>query len=239
MGKNDHAAFRFLPALFHRFPSCIALFAILVFPSLPVSALEPSGGISATLVSMENNAEALVGAALARKAPVSWDMYQRIRTSLRRLHNHAGTRPFNERRSRELMMAYSWLRVIALDLKQHAWIGVAIAANQLSGSMIRFTNYPTLRARDTAWLGYLGRDLLLLSKENPEANAELLNVRRAELVNTWKRVSKDLIKDFRNKTLVMRGGRLISEIEKDREPAQTIRLSRRLLDFVERIEKVK
>lgn len=131
------------------------------------------------------------------------------------------------------------MRVIAIDLKQHVWVGTAIAANQLSASIIRFENYPTLRERDTAWLDYLGRELLLLNKKNPEANAELLDVRRAELANTWQRIHIDLIKNFRNKPIVMQGDRLVGEIENERKSAQTIKLSNQLLDFVDKIEKIK
>jgi len=188
---------------------------------------------------MEGNAEDIVDAALTRSAPATQKLYRKARDELKQLHNHMDRLPFDERRSRELVIAYSWLRVIAIDLKQHAWIGTAIAANQLSASIIRFTNYPTLRERDIAWMGYLGRELLLLSKEDPKVNAELLNVRRADLANTWQRVSKDLIKNFRNKTLVMRGDRLIGKIKKEHEPAQTIKLSSQLLDFVDRVEKAK
>jgi len=222
---------------FHRLRYFIALPGIFVFLSLPVSASETSGAISSILVSMEGNAEDIVDAALTRSTPATQELYRKIRNELRQLHNHMDRLPFNERRSRELVIAYSWLRVIAIDLKQHAWVGTAIAANQLSASIIRITNYPTLKERDIAWLDYLGRELLLLSTEDPKANAELLNVRRADLANTWQRVSKDLIKNFRNKTLVMRGDRLVSEIKKEHEPAQTIKLSSQLLDFVDRVEK--
>jgi hypothetical protein len=225
--------------IFHGFRYFIVLLGVFVFFSLSVFASESSGGMSSILVSMEGNAEDIVDAALTRNAPATQKPYRKIRNELRQLHNHLDRLPFNERRSRELVIAYSWLRVIAIDLKQHAWIGTAIAANQLSASIIRFTNYPTLRKRDTAWLGYLARELLLLSREDPRVNAELLNVRRADLANTWQRVSRDLIKNFRNKTLVMRGGRLIGEIQKEHEPAQTIKLSSQLLDFVGRIKKVK
>ncbi len=194
--------------------------------------------MSSILVAMKGTAEDMVDTALTKSAPATQKLYRKVHHELSRLHSHIDRLPFNERRSRELVMAYSWLRVIAIDLKQHAWIGTAIAANQLSASIIRFTNYPTLRKRDTAWLDYLGRELLLLSKENPRVNAELLNVRRTDLASTWQRVGKDLIKNFRNKTLVMRGDRLVGEIEKEHEPAQTIKLSGQLLDFVKQIEKV-
>ena len=224
---------------FSGFRCFIALLAILILSPLSAPASEAPAGIPAILASMEGTAEDIVNAALTGSAPATQKLYRKVHHELGQLHSHMDRLPFNERRSRELVMAYSWLRVIAIDLKQHAWVGTAIAANQLSASIIRFAHYPTLRKRDTAWLGYLGRELLLLSKEDPGANAELLNIRRADLASTWQRVGKDLIKDFRNKTLVMRGDRLIGEIEKERKPAQTIELSSQLLNFVDRIEKVK
>ncbi len=216
----------------------IVLLAASAFSPLSLFASEIPGDTPSTLLSIESNAEGLVGAALARNIPATRKLYRNIQHGLARLHQHIGVLPFNERRSRELVMAYSWLRIIAIDLRHHAWVGAAIAANQLSASTMRFAN-STLRKRDIAWMGYLGRELLLLSKEDPLRNAELLNVRRADLANTWQRVSKDLIKDFRNKTLVMQGGRLIGEIEKERRPAQTIALSSQLLKFVDRIKKAK
>ncbi len=224
---------------FRGFLYFIILLATSVFQPPPSFASEVPEDSPSILVSMKSHAEGLVQAALTKNAPATRKLYRKIQHELAGLHHHMGVLPFNERRSRELVMAYSWLRVIAIDLRHHAWVGAAIAANQLSASTIRFTDYSTLRKRDIAWMGYLGRDLLLLNKEDPQVNAELLDVRRADLANTWRRVSKDLIEDFRNKTLVMQGGRLIREIEKEHRPVQTIKLADQLLSFVDRIEKAK
>jgi len=225
---------------FRSFLYVIILLAISVFQPLPTFASETSEDIPSILASMESNAESLVQAALTRNTPATRKLYREIQHELARLHHHhMDVLPFNERRSRELVMAYSWLRVIAIDMRHHAWVGAAIAANQFSASTIRFINYSTPRKRDIAWMDYLGRELLLLNKEDPQVNAELLNVCRADLANTWRRVSKDLIEDFRNKTLVMQGGRLIREIEKEHRPAQTIKLASQLPNFVDRIEKAK
>jgi len=71
-----------------------------------------------------------------------------------------------------------------MDIRQKAWVGVAIAANQLSASMFRFTNYSSLRQRDIAWVGHLSRELFLL------------NICRADLSSAWQRVGEGVIQDF-------------------------------------------
>jgi len=225
---------------YHRFPYLIALLAIIVFPSLPVSASDASKDISSILVSIEANAEDIVDAALNNNAPATQKLYQKIHHELMQLQKYMGKLPFDERRSRELLMTYSWMRIIAIDIKQSAWVGTAIAANQLSASMIRFTNYPTLRQRDTAWMDYLGRELLLLNMEDSKANAQLLDARRADLVETWSRIKIALIsKDFRNKPLVLQGDNLIHQLRDHHTPAPTITTAKKLLDFVDKIEHIK
>jgi len=91
---------------FHRFRHIIALLAIFVFPSLPVFASESSGGVSSILVSMEGNAEGIVDAALGKNVSETQTLYRKIHHGLRQLHNHMEKLPFNERRSRELVIAY-------------------------------------------------------------------------------------------------------------------------------------
>lgn len=224
----------------HRFPYFIALLMLFAFPSLPVSASEPSGNISSMLSHMKDDAENIVDTALAKNAAGSQKLFNHIQHRMDQLHHNQTGQPFDERRSRELLMAYSWMRVIAIDIKQHAWVGTAIAANQLTASIIRFTKYPGLRQRDIAWMDYLGRELLLLNMEDAKANAQLLDARRANLVETWSRIKIDLIKkDFRNKPLVLRGDRLIHLLRDNHEAKTTIVTARKLLDFVDEVEQVK
>jgi hypothetical protein len=47
--------------------------------------------------------------------------------------------------------------------------------------MIRILNYPTLRQRDTAWMGHLVRELLLLDMEGATINSQLLDAWLADL----------------------------------------------------------
>jgi len=192
------------------------------------------------LSNMGQNAESIVDYALAQDAAGSQQMYQKILQRMDQLHHHLAGLPFDERRSRELLMAHSWMRVIAIDIKQRAWVGAAIAANQLTASIIRFTSYPTLRQRDTAWMDYLGRELLLLNLEDAKANAQLLDARRANLVETWARIKKALIsEDFRNKSLVLHGDNLIHRLQDKHAAETTIVTARKLLGFVGEVEQIK
>jgi len=218
----------------------LILGCMILMPFLSASANEGSEGIKTMLPNMEDDAESIVDTALAKDATGSQKLYKKIQHRMEQLHHELEGRPFDERRSRELLMAYSWMRIIAIDIKQHAWVGTAIAANQLTASIIRFTNYPTLRQRDTVWMDYLGRELLLLNMEDAKANAQLLDARRANLVDTWSRIKIALIKkDFRNKPLVLRGDRLIHRLRDNHEPQTTMATARKLLDFVDEVEQVK
>ncbi len=223
----------------HRYMPLI-LGCMILTPVLSASVSQASEGLKTTLASMEADAERIVDTALEKNTATSQTLYQNIQQQMQQLHHELEGRAFDERRSRELLMAYSWMRIIAMDIKQHAWIGTAIAANQLTASIIRFTNYPTLRQRDTVWMAYLSRELLLLNMEDPAANAQLLNARRANIIETWSRIRNALImKDFRNKPLVLRGDNLIHRLRDNHEPETTMATARKLLNFVDKIEQIK
>ncbi len=218
----------------------VILVCMVLMPFLSAAANESSDEIRITLANMEDDAEDMVDAALAKDAVSSQKLYKKIQHNIDQLHHGLAGHAFDERRSRELLMAYSWIRVITIDLKQSAWVGTAIAANQLSASIIRFTNYPTLRQRDIAWMDYLGRELLLLNMEDAGANNQLLVARHADLVETWLRIRKALLtSDFRNKSLVLQGDKLIRTLQGDQQPQHTIEIAGKLLDFVDKVEQAK
>ncbi len=218
----------------------LILGCMILLPIFTADANEHPTEFRTILSNMENSAEGMVDTALAKDTASSQKLYKKIQQNMSRLHRGLAGQPFDERRSRELLMTYSWMRVIAIDIKQSAWVGTAIAANQLSASILRFTNYPTLRQRDTAWMDYLGRELLLLNLEGANTNAQLLNARRIDVVETWARIKKALIgKDFANKPLVMKGDRLIRLLQKNHDPKTSIATARKLLAFVDEIEKIK
>jgi len=226
-------------ALQHRYIPLVLGYMFLMSIS-PVAASENSIEVRTLLSSIEDYAEDMVDTALAQDAVSSQKLYKNIQKNMDQLYQLLAGAPFDERKSRELLMSYSWLRVITVDIKQHAWIGAAIAANQLSASIIRFLNYPTLRQRDTAWMDYLARELLLLNMEGATVNAQLLDARLADFSETWSRIRTSLIvKDFRNKPLVEQVDKLMHFLHTDKSSDATIATAKELLVFVDKIEQVR
>lgn len=203
----------------------------------PVLGFESGQSETAIVKAMGSQTEALVDALIVRDQAAAEQHYQSLKTDLDRLHRLAANANFSERSIRELFMAYSWMRLIDIDMHEHAWTGAAIAANQMGGEIIRFTDFANLTLRDVAWMGYLSRDVMLLSMEDTQGNLQAIDLRRGELGETWKRVREELIKDFRNKTLVMHGDQIISSIQQADSDEKLIESSGVEHQFVDEIEK--
>jgi len=226
-------------ALQHRYIPLLLGYMFLI--SIPLAAASENAiGVRAALLTIEDNAENMVDTALAQDVGNSQVLFQSIQKNMDQLHQSMAKSPFNERKSRELLMSYSWLRVISVDVKQHAWVGAAIAANQLSASMIRFINYSTLLQRDIAWMDYLTRELILLNMESASENTQLLKVRLSDMLETWKRIRRSLIESsFRNKPLVIQVNAMIHTLETSKDSDVTITTAKQLLNFVDKIEHAK
>lgn len=163
-------------------------------------------------------------------------VYRKALHEVRSLHRSLVNKPFDERHTREVSMAYSWLELVAVNLKNHSMIGAAIAANQLSSEMIRFQHSGTEKTWDIHWLGYLGRELMLLAMEDANLNAELLASRRSDALSTWQRLRLSIIRNFRNKPLVEEGDTLFERMSPDAPPAVIIEQGRQLSLFAGKLE---
>ena len=190
------------------------------------------------LYEMEAETKEMVDVLLAKDQVKSLTLYKSLSSNLRQLGNRAVQQPFNEHLSRERVMVYSWMRLIAIDLKHSNWVGAAIAANQINGEIIRFTDFANLTLRDLAWMEYLGREVLLLTMDDPVVNEEMIDFREQNLNAIWQRVRGALMKkDFRNKTLVMKGDRLMQGLTEKKKANVIIRLAKDELRFILSIEK--
>jgi len=214
----------------------LVLLGLLAFAQ-PAMAKEPVPTQAGIISDMANQAEALIDNLLQKNQAGAEQHYNALKSDLDQLHGIAEKMNFNERRTRELFTAYSWMRLTAIDMRSKAWTGAAIAANQMSGEIIRFTDFANLTMRDVAWMNYLGMDVMLLSMEDMQGNQQTIDLRRDELRETWKRVREDLIKDFRNKTLVMRGDQIVGSMHEADKSNEVISLAKEELAFVDDIEK--
>jgi len=217
-------------------------FVLLVFMGLSIPAYAdtasgPDPKLAGISHDMETQAEELVIALLAKNQANSEHYYKLISANLDKLHKSEANTDFNERRARELIMAYSWMRLISLDMKHSEWIGAAIAANQMRGEIIRFTDFASNTLRDLAWMDYLGRDMMLLSLESRMDNLELIGLRKDALNEIWQHVRIDMIRDFRNKPLVVRGDQLMLQMGAESSTDQLIELTNNELDLVQDLKK--
>jgi len=225
-------------ALQHRCISLIFGYMFLMSTS-PVVASENAIVVRTLLSNIEEHSVDMVDAALAHDDVTSRKLYKSIQKDLDAVHQSFADTPFDERNSRELIMAYSWMRIITVDIKEKAWTGAAIAANQLSASMIRFLNYPSLVQRDTAWLGFLAHEVILLNMESAKLNAQLLQARIIDLSETWSRIRRSILdKDFRNKTLVEQGDQSMHLLHAEKDIEAKIATAKVLLALVDKIEKI-
>jgi len=205
-------------------------------PSVPASEMHPTTPV--VLTDMKNHTQKMIDALISKDSASSHQYFQQIKNDVKQLHEQSEAGQFNERRSRELLMTYSWMRVIDIEMHDKAWIEAAVSANQLIAMLVQAAHYPTLTRRDVAWLYYLAREVELLTMENPEANADLLDIRFITLENTWERVRKELIKNFKNKPLVEQGDALLKSMKQHaKQPDQIITSAKQLLLFVDQLRK--
>lgn len=184
---------------------------------------------------VEADAIAMTNAALSSDQQHLQRVYRKALSEVRSLHRTLADKPFDERHAREVSQAFAWLKLVSINQKNGSMIGAAIAANQLSAEMIRFQHSGSKKSWDAHWLGYLGRELMLLTMEGANLNAELLESRRNDAISTWQRLRLEIIKNFRDKPLVEEGDALFRQIGMDSTSDKLIRQGRQLAAFAEKL----
>jgi len=111
--------------LLQRCYNSLILCCMILMPVSFAMASESPMETRTLLTTSETYAEDMVHTALTQDVTDSHKLYKSIQKNMKQLHLLLAKAPFNERNSRELLMAYSWMRVIAIDMKQNAWIGTA------------------------------------------------------------------------------------------------------------------
>jgi len=195
-------------------------------------AAEPSKAQIKSLAIMDQHSIAIIDALLAKDLKQSRFHYDELRKQIKELQLAAALPPRNEKFSRELMLAYSLIRIINIEINNEIWIEGAIAANQLSGLIIQNSHFSTFMKRDLKWLDFQGREIKLLLLEDPIANADLLGLRKTIMENSWIRVRNELIQSFKNKPLVLQGNELIATINASKDPWKTINATIQWIVFV-------
>jgi len=113
---------------------------------------------------------------------------------------------------------------------------LSYAVNQFSGELVIMTPFEHLYQKDTAWMYYLGSDLLLLSKNEKNANPDLITIRKTELQKTWMRVRMTLMKNKQNKSLVVKIDDLINHLMQETDNKKLGSMAQKELELVDEIE---
>ncbi len=113
---------------------------------------------------------------------------------------------------------------------------LSYAVNQFSGELVIMTPFEHLYQKDTAWMDYLGSDLLLLSKNEKNANPDLITIRKTELQKTWMRVRMTLMKNKQNKSLVVKIDDLINHLMQETDNKKLGSMAQKELELVDEIE---
>lgn len=162
----------------------------------------------------------------------------KMRHAFEIMHREASRKPYNERKERELATMHLWLREMALAIDNRSGIGGAIAANQLTSSLIRYQDFPDLVKSSIAWLDFLGRDIVLLNKEDPQRNADLLEFRRNDIQVTWHTLRELLLKDMRNKPVTLRVDDVVDHLATHLDRNDQIQDGKKLLSLVDKMDKL-
>lgn len=192
-----------------------------------------------SLIETEQMAENLVDTFVHNDFGTAEKTVAAIRGRFRDMHKELASKPFNERKERELAMMHAWLRIIVVAIHNRSGIGGAIAANQLTAALMRNRDFPDTAQSSIAWLDYLGREIVLLNMEDPQANANLLALRRNDITMTWNHLRDMLLlKDFRNKSITMNVDHLVQRMNPPRDPTSQIADGKELRHWMERLKQL-
>lgn len=187
---------------------------------------------------IEDLAEGAINLFLKKDFKAAHQQLRTMRHAFDVLHREDARKPYNERKERELATMHLWMREMAIALDNHSGIGGAIAANQLTASLIRYQEFPDLVKSSIAWLDFLGRDVVLLNMENPKRNASLLEFRRNDILVTWHTLRQLLLKDMRNKAVTLRMDGVVNHLTTHLDQTDQIEDGHKLQTLIEQVDKL-
>ena len=211
--------------MMHRIPSAAWLLAgsLALFSIPPTFAASPAVAMqNPQTARIEAMAESVIDQFLHNDFKAAHHMLGVMRHAFDDLHRRASRKPYNERKERELATMHLWMRQMSIAIRNHSGIGGAIAANQLTASLIRYQDFPDTIKSSVAWLDYLSRDIVLLNMEDPQRNASLLEFRRNDLEVTWHTLRQLLLKDMRNKAVSLRVDSVVDHLASHLDRASQI-----------------
>lgn len=193
------------------------------------------GSIPAVLHAMESPAEDMLDAAIAAERVGLKQHFATLTLAMVGL-NHLNEAAVTSLQTRNIGLQNSWFELISIEMKEMDDMpALAYAVNQFSGQLIVTASFSHEYEKDIAWMDYLGREVLLLSKY-PGLNQAMLNVRQQDLQNTWRTLSAELVLHPGGAAVADRVTPVIQHLRVATQPELRVTLANQELELVDNIE---
>ncbi len=142
--------------------------------------------------------------------------------------------------SRKIALQNSWFKLISVEITEMDDLSaLASVINQFSGQLIISTHFDHEYSKEIAWMDYLGRELLILSKypSNIVNNETLIEIRKTDLNATWNNIKTIIVSKQNGDALIKKVDSVISQLTGEEKTEKLITLSTKELALVDDIEK--
>lgn len=166
------------------------------------------------LQQMESPAEDMLDAIDAKDSKKLTNLFLDLKQNMQELNQINAREKYssmvNQERTKEIAIENSWFNLISLEMKEMDDLpALSYVVNQFSGELVILTHFKHAYDKDTAWMDYLGRELLLLSKSD---DSGLIKTRKIDLQKTWQQVRPALTKNKKNNSLITKIDDLVTHI---------------------------
>ncbi len=194
--------------------------------------------LSRILMKMESPTEDMLDEIDSRNTQKLNQLYNKLKTDMVELNQHNAASNNVGTQAKNIAMLNAWFDLISVEMKEmDDFPALAYVTNQFTAQLIITTEYKQSYEKNIAWMDYLGRELLLLSKY-PDLNSSksLINARKKGLKKTWRSLTILISKTGKGIVLIKRANPIINGIMQQSQHGKLIELSKLELDLVDNIE---
>jgi hypothetical protein len=187
---------------------------------------------------MESDAEDMLDAIDAMKKPEMMTLYKKLDIEMNRLNKANESIPTFTKESQELAMQNAWFDLVTIEFNEGDDMpALANAVNQFTGQLVLSTHFDYRYKREIAWMDYLGRSILLLTKnKNDSRNPDLIQIRKDDLNKTWTNLEVVIQKKPKGQQLIKKVQPIIKAILNTTDSKKLVSLANQELELVDSIE---
>jgi hypothetical protein len=184
---------------------------------------------------MESPAEDMLDMISSKQVGKLKPLYKKLGLNMARL-NQLNATCASSTQSKNIALQNSWFDLVSLEMKEMDDLpALAYAVNQFSGQLIMTTEFKHAYERNIAWMDYLGREIMWLSKRSGSA-ASLIRTRKTDLQKTWATIKPLLTKNKNGIAIIHQVDPVIHHLMIEKRPDRLIVLAQQEQELVDKIE---